>query len=202
MLAAPDFEQLGRMSSSTKDAVLAIVANEPNHGYGVFQRLRRYAVDPEAVASSSVYAALSRLEEESLIEVQAPDLGARRSGRERLRLTYVATTAGQQRAAGWVRTLPASYDELRVRIALARPADLEVVIGFVRTAEEANLRELTAYDAPLFEDLEANLSPWGAICGSILGSLGAADLMGRAQWLKTARMALESLRDHPERDSS
>ncbi len=123
------------MSASTRYAVLGLVARRPTYGYALLQQLRRWSVEPSAVRSSSVYTALTRLEQDALIEPLGPSNAA---GTDRQpRLTYGATPAGEERFAQWLATPPSSYDDLRLRIALARPQDLPTVIGFVIAAEEA-----------------------------------------------------------------
>jgi DNA-binding PadR family transcriptional regulator len=184
------------MSASTRYAVLGLVARRPTYGYALLQQLRRWSVEPTTVRSSSVYTALTRLEQDALIE---PLGRSAASGTDRQpRVTYGATPAGEQRFAQWLATPPSSYDDLRLRIALARPADLPVLIGFVVAAEEACLQRLQELDSPPIASLTARLAPWEAVAGAILGTLDAAELAGRAKWLQEIRMTLESLRDYPD----
>ena len=184
------------MSASTRYAVLGLVARRPTYGYALLQQLRRWSVEPAAVRSSSVYTALTRLEQDALIEPLGPSAI---SGTDRQpRVTYGATPAGEQRFAEWLTTAPSSYDDLRLRIALARPADLPVLTGFVATAEEACLQRLQELDAPPIASLTSRLAPWEAVTGAILGTLDTAELAGRAKWLQEVRVTLESLRDYPD----
>jgi DNA-binding PadR family transcriptional regulator len=184
------------MSASTRYAVLGLVARRPTYGYALLQQLRRWSVEPEAVRSSSVYTALTRLEQDALIEPRGPSNAA---GTDRQpRLTYGATPAGEERFAQWLATSPSSYDDLRLRIALARPTDLPVLIGFVIAAEEACLQRLQELDAPPIGSLTARHAPWEAVAGAILGTLDTAELAGRAKWLQEVRVTLESLRDYPD----
>ncbi|MES1193985.1 MAG: PadR family transcriptional regulator [Solirubrobacterales bacterium] len=184
------------MSASTRYAVLGLVARRPSYGYALLQQLRRWSVEPEAVRSSSVYTALTRLEQDALIEPLGPSAT---SGTDRQpRVTYSATPAGEQRFAEWLATPPSSYDDLRLRIVLARPTDLPVLIGFVIAAEEACLQRLQQLEAPPIASLTSRLAPWEAVAGAILGTLDTAELAGRAKWLQEVRVTLESLRDYPD----
>jgi DNA-binding PadR family transcriptional regulator len=184
------------MSASTRYAVLGLVARRPTYGYALLQQLRRWAVEPAAVRSSSVYTALTRLEQDALIEPLGPSTA---TGTDRQpRLTYGATPAGERRFAEWLTTPPSSYDDLRLRIALARPTDLPVLIGFVIAAEEACLDRLQELDAPPIASLTARSAPWETLAGAILGTLDTAELAGRAKWLQDVRAVLESLRDYPD----
>lgn len=184
------------MSTPTRYAVLGLVARRPAYGYALMQQLRRWAADPTAVRSSSVYTALSRLESDELIEVRGP---AAASGTDRQpRLTYGATASGERKLDEWLASPPVSYDELRLRIALARPQDLKTLIGFVIAAEQECLARLEALSAPPV-GVDPDEEPWEALCGTILGTLDSGELAGRAKWLQDARAALESLRHHPAR---
>lgn len=184
------------MSPSTRYAVLGLVARRPTYGYALLQQLRRWSIDPSQVRSSSVYTALTRLEQDALIEPLGP---AAASGTERQpRLTYGATPAGQERFAQWLVTTPASYEDLRLRIALARPRDLPVLLGFVVAAEETCLQRLQQLDVPPIESLTTRHAPWEAVAGAIIGTLDAAELTGRAKWLQDVRVALASLLDYPD----
>ncbi len=186
------------MSSSTKYAVLGLVARRPTYGYALMQQLRRWSIDPSTVRSSSVYTALSRLEEERLIEVRGP---AAAKGTDRQpRMTYGATAAGEDRLDQWLATVPATYDELRLRIALARPADLDHLIAYALSAERECLERLQRFDPVSFE-AQAETTSWETLCGSILVSLDTVELASRARWLQDARVALESLRERAERRS-
>lgn len=185
------------MSASTRLTVLGLVARRPTYGYALMQQLRRWSVDPTAVRSSSVYSALSRLEQEELIEPRGPALAA---GTDRQpRLTYGATPAGEERLEAWLGSPPASYDDLRMRIALGRPQDLETLIGFVIAAEQECLGRLQELEVQSLAELCARQAPWEALCGAILGTLDAGELTARAKWLQDARVALEAMRDHPAR---
>lgn len=186
------------MSSSTKYAVLGLVARRPTYGYALMQQLRRWSIDPTSVRSSSVYTALSRLEAEQLIEVRGP---AAAKGTDRQpRMTYGATVEGQSRLEQWLATPPADYDELRLRIALARPSDLDHLISYALSAEREYIDRLQRLQAPAPDD-RTETTPWEARCESILSQLDAVELAARARWLQDARVALEALRERAERRS-
>lgn len=180
------------MSVPTKYALLGLIARRPTYGYALMQQLRRWTVDPTTVRTSSVYTALSRLEREQLIEARgsAPGTDAER----RPRITYGATPAGEARLDRWFASRPASHEELRVRIALARPQDLDTLIGFVITAEQECLRLMQELDVPALDAASVQRQPWEALCGAILGALDTTELATRSRWLQDARVALESIR--------
>lgn len=164
------------------------------------QQLRRWAVDPSTVRTSSVYTALTRLERERLIEQlgSAPATSSERQPR----ITYGATAAGEARLDRWYASKPASYEELRIRIALARPQDIDTLIGFVTVAEQECLQLMQDLDVPAIDATSVQRQPWEALCGAILGSLDTTELAARSRWLQDARGALEAIRDEqaPPRD--
>jgi DNA-binding PadR family transcriptional regulator len=184
------------MTTPTRKAVLAVVARRPTYGAAVVDQLRRWSVDPELIPKSSVYTALTRLEQGGLIAPRGP---APASTDRQPRMTYGATPAGEREVETWLSGRPVSYADLRLRIALARPRDLERLIGFVIEAETACLNQLAGLGAPPIEQLVARRASWEALCGAILGTMDAAELAGRAKWLESARMALMSMRDHPSK---
>lgn len=162
------------------------------------QQLRRWSLDPSTVRSSSVYTALSRLEDERLIEVRGP--AAARGTDRQPRMTYGATAAGEARLDEWLTSPPAGDEELRLRIALARPADVDHLIAYALAAEAECLRRLQQPEPPPLGGT-TELSPWEALCGSLLTSLDAIELAGRVRWLQDVRVALETLRARADRRS-
>jgi DNA-binding PadR family transcriptional regulator len=185
------------LSAPTRYAVLGLVARRPTYGYALMQQLRRWSLDPSTVRSSSVYSALSRLEQDELIEARGT---ATSHGTDRQpRLTYGATEAGEVRLDAWLASPPSTYEELRLRIALARPQDLPLIIGFVIAAERECLARLQELHVRPLSELCASHAPWEALCGAVLGTLDAGELTARAKWLQDARLALESLQSHPAR---
>ncbi len=156
------------------------------------QQLRNWAIDPSTVRTSSVYTALTRLERERLIEQRgsAPATASERQPR----ITYAATPAGEARLDRWFESKPASYEELRIRIALARPQDIDTLIHFVITAERECLDLMQDLEVPSLDAATVQRQPWEALCGAILGSLDTTELAARSRWLQDARGALEAIR--------
>lgn len=179
------------MSFPTRKAVLGLVARRPTYGYAVLQQLRRWARHPEAVRTSSVYTALSRLESGGLIESRPGDDSPAAAGPSRV--FYRVTAVGRSDLDAWLESAPQSYEELRLRIALARPQDLALLIRSMATAEQACLAQLRDREGVLPPGPAPRTLPWEALCGALLGTLDVGELAGRAKWLQDARVALESL---------
>ncbi|MEV0618204.1 PadR family transcriptional regulator [Nonomuraea sp. NPDC050404] len=82
-----------------QDAVLAMLAKEPSHGYGLRARLRR-SLGPlgESMNPGQIYVTLSRLEKAGLVVCERADGRPERPDRK----VYALTPAGQQRVAVWL----------------------------------------------------------------------------------------------------
>ncbi len=109
----------GYVVSSIRFALLALLADEPAHGYALKQRFERLVGDVWSLNIGQVYDALSKLERDELIEPAA--------AREGTRLTYRATRQGADAARAWLTTPPdgadpPARDELAIRLLVARVA--------------------------------------------------------------------------------
>ncbi len=187
------------MSSLTKFAVLGLVARRPTYGYAVLRQLQRWSVSEDDVQRSSVYAALGRLHHGGLIQLR--DDRALDGAERPQRTVYVATAEGDDRLESWFATPPASFDELRLRIVLARAQDLERLMRWVTVAEEeclARLEELGGMDIQrLMAEPSGRSTPAEALQEALLGSMTSIELDGRLRSLQSARVTLETLRSHP-----
>lgn len=181
------------MSLPTRKAVLGLIARRPTYGYAVLLQLRRWAQHPQTIRTSAVYTALSRLEADQLIECRGTDEAPDAAGPSRV--FYRVTDAGQADLDAWLGSAPQSYEELRLRIALARPRDLPLLIRSMSAAEQACLAQLRDRDGSIPPGVASRALPWEALCGTLLGTLDVGELAGRAKWLQDARVALESLHD-------
>lgn len=104
--------------SSIRLALLALLADEPAHGYALKQRFERIVGDVWPLNIGQVYDALSKLERDGMIEPAG--------SREGTRLTYRTTDGGDDAARSWL-TSPANgetppRDELAIRLLVARVA--------------------------------------------------------------------------------
>src|SRR5215469_8322792 len=125
-----------------QEAVLAMLAKEPSHGYELRARLRQ-ALGPlgEAMNAGQVYVTLTRLEKAGLVTCEQsaglPDRPDRK--------VYEVTPAGQRRVAEWLAevdwpgTAPAEFHLKLVAAAAARLAD---PLSIVDTQRRELLRRL------------------------------------------------------------
>lgn len=122
-----------------QDAVLAMLAKEPSHGYELRARLRA-SLGPlgDGMNPGQIYVTLGRLEKGGLI-VCNPTADADRK-------VYDLTPAGQQRVATWLNEVGAKLDlaEFHLKLvvaAAARLADPVQLIGAQRRELLRSLRE-------------------------------------------------------------
>jgi DNA-binding PadR family transcriptional regulator len=82
-----------------QEAVLALLAKEPSHGYELRARLQQ-ALGPlgEALNAGQIYVTLTRLEKAGLVTVETAAGVADRPDRK----VYALTPEGQQRVADWL----------------------------------------------------------------------------------------------------
>ncbi|OLE27130.1 MAG: PadR family transcriptional regulator [Actinobacteria bacterium 13_1_20CM_3_71_11] len=90
--------------------ILTALADQPQHGYGVIEEVRRISDGQVRLQAGTLYAVLDRLREAGLIEVDREEvvqsrlrryykltgLGARRLAEETVRLRRNVTVAGQR----------------------------------------------------------------------------------------------------------
>jgi DNA-binding PadR family transcriptional regulator len=175
-----------------QEAVLGLLAREPSHGYALWQTLQSWSVD-ETIQSSSVYMAIKRLADAEAIEVVA--LGPAPRHGERPRHTFAITDAGRDRLGRWLSQRPATVEDLRLRIAIAQPADdLAVLIDWVAQALVDTQRRLGAAPGGLAPAAAVSDAPtWDSACALAMSTLSFHELSARAQWLAEAHAQLRRL---------
>jgi DNA-binding PadR family transcriptional regulator len=143
-----------------QEAVLALLAKEPSHGYQLRARLRE-ALGPvgEAMNAGQIYVTLARLEKAGLVASE-PDAGLPdRPDRK----VYALTAAGQQRVGSWLTEISwpkpdlAEFHLKLIASAAARLADPLTIVNAqrrellrrLRDAQRAALAEPHGSDAGL-----------------------------------------------------
>ncbi|MFC4114069.1 PadR family transcriptional regulator [Nonomuraea zeae] len=127
-----------------QDAVLAMLAKEPSHGYGLRARLRQ-SLGPlgESMNPGQIYVTLSRLEKAGLVVCERADGLPDRPDRK----VYALTPAGQERVAawlaevGWPKPDMAEFHLKLVAAAAARLADPVELVAAQRRELLRRLRE-------------------------------------------------------------
>ena len=125
-----------------QEAVLAMLAKEPSHGYQLRTRLRQ-ALGPlgEAMNAGQIYVTLTRLEKAGLVVCEQstglPDRPDRKM--------YALTSAGQQRVAEWLAEVgwpKPDLAEFHLKLIAAAAAGLADPISMVDTQRRELLRRL------------------------------------------------------------
>jgi DNA-binding PadR family transcriptional regulator len=126
-----------------QDAVLAMLAKEPSHGYQLRARLRR-ALGPlgESMNAGQVYVTLARLERAGLVVCERADGLPDRPDRK----VYALTPAGQQRVAAWLTEVSRPKPDLaefHLKLAAAAAARLADPVELVDAQRRELLRRLS-----------------------------------------------------------
>lgn len=139
-----------------QDAVLAMLAKEPSHGYHLHARLRRN-LGPlgEAMNRGQIYVTLARLERAGLVACERTDGLPERPERK----VYALTPAGHQRVTAWLtevgRPKP-DLAEFHLKLAAAAAARLADPVQLIAAQRHELLRRLReAQQAALAEPADS-----------------------------------------------
>lgn len=180
------------MGSVVRNAVLALVIEEPGNGYQVGARLVRRLDGVLSVDLNTAYRPLEALESAGLVEAMdesllPPEERARRTRRQ-TGPRYRATAAGVEAWRAWLTSeIPANKAEREVlaRLEFAR-GDVEAMLRILDGFEAAILRN--AGRAPLRDANEDLVSVF-------VNSLGRMKLEATMRWIDDVRDELSALRD-------
>ncbi|MEU8401470.1 PadR family transcriptional regulator [Nonomuraea sp. NPDC048892] len=125
-----------------QDAVLAMLAKEPLHGYQLQARLRR-SLGPlgESMNRGQIYVTLARLERAGLVTSEREDGLPERPERK----VHALTPAGQQRVAAWLAEVgwpKPDLAEFHLKLAAAAAARLADPVELVAAQRRELLRRL------------------------------------------------------------
>lgn len=178
---------------SAGDAVLGLVIEQPDRGFGVERRLGK-RFNSARFSYSTAYNALYRLEKDGLVRVVED--------------TYEVTPQGMERFRAWLRaptSMPVLREELHAKIALCEPRDLPRLLDVVHTEELACIAELDRIrERMVAEQRGAALRPaaeeeWSRLMDRGVVHGEAAFWGGRIAQLAQLRGYLEELRGEAER---
>jgi len=141
---------------SVRNSLLAILAAQPTHGYGLKADFERSTAGAWPLNIGQVYTTLARLERDGLVEPESLDEGPRQ--------TWRITDAGRAALAGWfeapVEDDPPARDELAIKVLLAVAADREDIGEILERQRAATIERLQQYTRQkLRADPEREL-PW------------------------------------------
>ena len=165
-----------------QEAVLAMLAKEPSHGYQLRARLRQ-ALGPlgDAMNDGQVYVTLTRLEKAGLVTAEPTAGRPERPDRK----MYELTAAGQQRVAEWLAEVSwpkPDLAEFHLKLIAAAAAGLADPLAIVDTQRRELLRRLR--DA----ERAALAEPAGSAAGLLLEGI-VLRLQADLRWLEACERA-------------
>jgi DNA-binding PadR family transcriptional regulator len=174
-----------------QDAVLAMLAKEPSHGYHLGAWLRR-ALGPlgESMNAGQVYVALARLEKAGLVVHERADGLSARPDRK----IYALTPAGQQRVAAWLTEVnwpKPDLTEFHLKLAAASASRLADPAELVATHRRELLRLLREAQRAVLAE------PDGSTTGLLLEGV-ALRLQADLRWLEACERAWSSVENESE----
>jgi DNA-binding PadR family transcriptional regulator len=174
--------------------VLALVIEQPSHGYEISQRYERRFGSLQPMSVPRVYAALDRLRDAKMIE-QIALKPAKPAGKQHLmRRSYRATSAGTQAYHAWVaermRDDP-QRPRLLGRIATAGLIGIDDVLDVVDRYQRECMEELRALPTDS-ERLETGRSSLEELTEYLVNDQLRRELRARHDWAVHARGILEA----------
>lgn len=192
---------------SVKYAVLGLLVQRRGYGYDLVQRFEEQVGPAWRLNAGAVYVALDKLQQEGLVRpIPAPDGTVprrRRSTRGAPRVVYEATERGVARFDEWMAatsSMAPLRQELHLKLALSRPANLPRLIELAYEQERNCLRRLEQHARQrAADDLIAADEPWQAIASAMLREAEVAHLQATVEWLRRIRAAMTWVQQQPER---
>jgi DNA-binding PadR family transcriptional regulator len=174
--------------------VLALVIEQPSHGYELSQRYQQRFGAFLSMSVPRLYAALDRLRETGLIEpvVLKPAQATRKQ--HLMRRTYRATDAGVQAYRDWVAERMNDDPErpqMLARIASAGLSGAAAVADVIDRYQRECMAELRALE-PAGEHLESGTSSLEELTESLVVDQRRRELRARIDWATHARQVLKA----------
>ncbi|WP_433169593.1 PadR family transcriptional regulator [Kribbella sp. CA-247076] len=171
-----------------QDAVLAMLAKEPSHGYRLRERLRG-SLGPlgESMNAGQIYVTLSRLEKAGLVVCERVDEQADRPDRK----VYALTPAGQRRVAAWLAEVDwpkPDLAEFHLKLAAAAAARLADPLELVDAQRRELLRRLREVQRAVLAE------PRESIAGLLLEGI-ALRLQADLRWLEACERRWPAIAD-------
>jgi DNA-binding PadR family transcriptional regulator len=181
-------------SSSSPWLVLALVIEQPSHGYEISQRYERRFGSFQPMSVPRVYAALDRLRDAKMIEQIVLKPAKPASKQHLMRRSYRATRAGTQAYHAWVaermRDDP-QRPQLLGRIATAGLIGIDDVLDVIDRYQRECMEELRALPTDS-ERLETGRSNLEELTEYLVNDQQRRELRARHDWAVHARGILEA----------
>jgi DNA-binding PadR family transcriptional regulator len=174
--------------------VLALLIEQPSHGYEISQRHQRRFGDLLPMSVPRVYGALDRLRDTGMIEQIALKSVEPTRKQHLMRRSYRATPAGVEAYRGWVaermRDDP-QRPQLLGRIVSAGLLEVDAVVDVIDRYQRECMEELRALPADS-ERLESGRSSLEELTESLVIDQQRRELRARHDWAVHARQVLEA----------
>ena len=173
-----------------QEAVLAMLAKEPSHGYELRRRLHK-ALGPlgDDLNAGQIYVTLGRLEKSGYVTCERSAGFPDRPDRK----VYGLTPAGQQRVADWLTEVSwpkPDLAEFHLKLVAAAAAGLADPIGIVDAQRRELLRRLSDAQHAAMEEQE------DSDAGLLLEGI-ALRLQADLRWLEACEAAWTTRRNRP-----
>ena len=173
-----------------QEAVLAMLAKEPSHGYELRGRLNM-ALGPlgDDINAGQIYVTLGRLEKAGFVTCERSTGSPDRPDRK----IYGLTPTGQQRVADWLTEVSwpkPDLAEFHLKLVAAAAAGLADPIGIVDSQRRELLRRLREAQRAAMEE------PGGSDAGLLLEGI-ALRLQADLRWLEACEAAWTTRRKRP-----
>lgn len=174
-----------------QDAVLAMLAKVPSHGYDLGSRLRR-ALGPlgKSMNAGQVYVTLARLENAGLVVHERADGRADRPDRK----VYALTPAGHQRVAAWLSEVAWPKPDLadfHLKLAAASATRLADPVELVDAQRRELLRRLHEVQRAMLAEPESSTT------GLLLEGV-ALRLQADLRWLEACERVWSRVKNESE----
>jgi DNA-binding PadR family transcriptional regulator len=177
--------------------VLGLVAREPAHGYAIYAELERWPVPPSLrPGRSTVYRHLERLGAAGLIVAEESTLAGPGVPGQPERTVFAATAAGHAYLDRVALTPPSDFDELTIRVGIARPQDLSLLIEYAAALQQQCLERFQQWSMlpePCLLAAEP-ARPWRSVTRALQGRMHASAAAGLATVLEQIGDDLRELR--------
>jgi DNA-binding PadR family transcriptional regulator len=179
---------------STRNAVLGLLIEQPDHGYQLTQRLQERLGAPD-VRRSYVYELMKQLAGDELIcRTEGPAVAETGPSR----VIYKATGKGVEHFQEWLASPPSTgplREELHVKIMVSRTSDLPRLIELTWQEERQCLDRLLDIEQVAEAPPAGNSGDWPWAASVLVRNADIAHLQTNVRWLQRARAVMERLYD-------
>jgi len=175
--------------------VLALVIEQPSHGYEINQRYERRFGGFLPVSSSSVYAALGRLQDAGMVEPIVLEESGRARRQHVLRRSYRATAAGARAYRRWVaermRDDP-QRPQLLGRIASTGLMGIDALLELVDRYEQECLQEAKTMPTPDHGERRGADGGMAELAERLVAEQQRLEMRARLEWVAHARKEIRA----------